>query len=377
MMMPVAVLRESALRHNVAAMQAFADAIGAHLCPHGKTSMSPELFAMQREAGAWGMTAATAHHVRVYRRCGIDRIFLANQLVAPADIDWVLAELAGDPGFDFYCLADSIRAVDLLEEAAAGHGLARPLQLLVEIGVAAGRAGARDLGAALEVARRIASAKPHLVLRGVETFEGVRQTRADARSEADGLLGLALAAAEAIASEGLVGGGLLLSMGGSAFLDLCAARVPREIGGRTVETIIRPGCYLTHDHGLYERLVRPALTGPPKLQPAMEVWGAVQSLPESGLAIVGVGKRDVSHDAGLPRPIRIHRPGGRDRPLEGLETLALWDQHASVACPRDALAVGDLVGFGISHPCATFDRWRALFTADEADRITGAVTTIF
>jgi D-serine dehydratase len=110
MMMPVAILRDEALRHNIAAMQAFADGIGARLAPHGKTSMSPELFAMQMEAGAWGLTAATAHHVRAYRRLGIPRIFLANQLVSPTDIAGILAELARDPDFDFYCLVDSPRA---------------------------------------------------------------------------------------------------------------------------------------------------------------------------------------------------------------------------------------------------------------------------
>jgi D-serine deaminase-like pyridoxal phosphate-dependent protein len=170
---------------------------------------------------------------------------------------------------------------------------------------------------------------------------------------------------------------LLLSAGGSAFLELCAAQLPSAMAGRAVEKIIRPGCYVTHDHGLYDGLVRPGMAGVPALRPAIEVWGAVQSLPEPGLAIVGIGKRDVSHDAGLPRPVRVRRRDAGEGSAAGLETIALWDQHASLACRQRALGVGDLVGFGISHPCATFDRWRVLFTADEADRISGFVTTIF
>jgi len=85
----------------------------------------------------------------------------------------------------------------------------------------------------------------------------------------------------------------------------------------------------------------------------------------------------VSHDSGLPRPIRAHRSGVGALDAGRLRVVNLWDQHASLACPDGALRLGDLVGFGISHPCATFDRWRALFTADESDRITGAVTTVF
>jgi D-serine dehydratase len=378
MMMPVAILREEALRHNIAAMQAFADGIGAHLAPHGKTSMSPELFAMQMDAGAWGLTAATAHHVRIYRRLGISRIFLANQLVAPADIAWILAELARDSEFDFYCLVDSAETVRLLADAAEAAGTPRPVQVLVETGTAGGRTGARELAAALEVARAASAASPWLSLRGVETFEGVRPTSAEARPEATEMIGLTVSAAEAIAGEGLLGEGpLILSAGGSAFLDLCGAGLPAELAGREVEKIIRPGCYVTHDHGVYQGTVRPGLQGVPNLQPALEVWAVIQSLPEPGLAIASLGKRDVSYDAGLPRPIRVHRPGEGERPATGLATVTLWDQHASLADPAGTLRVGDLIGFGISHPCSTFDRWRALFLADDPDRITGAVTTIF
>ncbi|HEX8262273.1 MAG TPA: alanine racemase, partial [Allosphingosinicella sp.] len=219
MMMPVAVLRERALRHNMAAMQAFADGTGAHLAPHGKTSMSPELFAMQMAAGAWGLTAATAHHVRVYRRFGVRRVFLANQLVAPADIAWILAEIARDRNFDFYCLVDSPESVGLLASAARAAGTPRPVQVLVETGLPGGRTGARDHSAAMKVARIVAGASPWLALRGVETYEGIRQSRDGARQEAAAMIALAVSVAEAIAGEGLLADGpLLLSAGGSAFL---------------------------------------------------------------------------------------------------------------------------------------------------------------
>ena len=383
LMMPAAILREHALRGNIGAMQAFADRIGARLCPHGKTSMSPELIALQLDAGAWGMTAATAHHVRVYRRLGVRRILLASQLAAPADIAFILDELAADPELDFYALVDSAEGVALLAEQVRGGG-GRPLQLLIEAGIADGRAGVRSADAALALARTIGEAGPALALRGVETFEGVRQQQPGARGEAAGMIELALAAAEAIARERLFAesGPVLLSAGGSAFLDLCAAKLPAEIGGQRVERVIRPGCYVTHDSGLYEQLTRPggaALPGLPDLRHALEVWGAVLSRPEPGRAIVGAGKRDLSFDAGPPVPLWTHRPGadGPPRPAQGMAVVAMWDQHVSLALADTALAVGDLVGFGISHPCATFDRWRALLLVDPDYRVTGAVTTLF
>jgi len=378
LMMPAALLRETALRHNIAAMQAFADRIGARLAPHGKTSMSPELFAMQLEAGAWAMTAATAHHVRVYRRLGIRRVFLANQLAAEADLDWIAGELARDPDFDFYCLADSSEAAMRLAAAADRAGLARPIKLLVETGFGGRRTGVRDVGEAVALAQLIAST-PSLALVGVETFEGVGQAKEDPRSEAREMIVLAAAAAEAIGAAGLFAQGpLLLSAGGSAFLDLVAAELPHQVAGRPAVRVIRPGCYVTHDHGTYRDSVRTGGTyGLPELRPALEIWGAVQSLPEAGRAIVGIGRRDVPFDSGLPRAIRVHRAGIGAIDPDGLATLRLWDQHAALAAPRGRLQVGDLVGFGISHPCGAFDRWRALFTVDDSDRVTGAVTTIF
>lgn len=372
LMMPAALIGEAALIHNIAAMQAFARESAVHLCPHGKTHMSPELIGMQLAAGAWGMTAATAHQVRIYRRLGVRRIFLANQLAGRADVDFVLAELAADPAFDFYCLVDSAQGAQLLAEAA--REAPRPLQLLIECGAAGGRAGVRGVDEAVRLARRIAAA-PSLALRGVEAFEGISQASLDARGRAAAILDAAVAAADAIAAERLFADGpALLSAGGSAFLDLCAATLPAQLGGRPVERVIRPGCYVTHDHGIYARLARA-----PELRPALEVWGVVLSLPEPGLAIVGAGKRDLSFDAGPPQPLWLHRPGEEagPRPAQGMHVDSLWDQHLSLAGATDDLAVGDLVGFGISHPCATFDRWRALLLVDARYRVTGAVTTLF
>ena len=383
LMMPVALLREAALRRNIAAMQVFADRHGARLCPHGKTSMSPELFRLQIEAGAWGLTAATAHHVRIYRRLGISRILLGNSLAGRADLEFVLGELAADPGFDFYALVDSPETIDGLAAAARQAGLRRPVQLLIECGVEGGRAGVRTSEAAIALARRIGDARPALALRGVETFEGIHQTRNDARAEASDMIDRTLIAAHDIASEGLfeATGPVLLSAGGSAFLDLCAAKLPAELGGLPVERVIRPGCYISHDHGLYARLTAtegqpPA--GLPVLQPALEIWGVVLSTPEPGLAIVGVGKRDAAHDVEPPIPLWRHRPGAAaPERLTEAKVGSLWDQHLGLEAPPGRLAVGDLVGFGISHPCATFDRWTALLLVDEGYRVTGAVTTLF
>jgi hypothetical protein len=145
LLLPAMVLRESALEHNLALMARFCREHGVSLAPHGKTTMAPELFRRQLEAGAWGITAATPSQARIFRAFGVERILLANELVEPAAIRWVAAELAADPAFDFYCLADSTATVAAMTEALAGRSDGRPIQVLVELGIEGGRTGCRTL----------------------------------------------------------------------------------------------------------------------------------------------------------------------------------------------------------------------------------------
>ena len=41
------------------------------------------------------------------------------------------------------------------------------------------------------------------------------------------------------------------------------------------------------------------------------------------------------------------------------------------------LKVGDMVGFGIGHPCTTFDKWGLLMIVDADYRVVEAVKTFF
>ena len=68
------------------------------------------------------MTAATAHHVRVYRRLQDRPDPARGARWWGADIAFVLGEIAADPDLDFYVLADSPDQVASLAEAARAAG---------------------------------------------------------------------------------------------------------------------------------------------------------------------------------------------------------------------------------------------------------------
>jgi len=381
------VLRGPALDHNQRWMGEFLRRTGTSFCPHGKTTMAPQLFHRQLADGAWGITVATAQQARVAVEVGVPRILLANELSHPGDVRWLQAALDRDPRLDAMVLVDSVAAVELLAREARGR---RPLPVLVELGWEGGRTGARTVAEALAVARA-ARAAPRVQLRGVECFEGLIQSD-DAAADAarvSALLAALWDLAAACAAEGLVEAGeLVVTAGGSAYFDLVALAAERG-GGMALPTrvVLRSGCTLTHDSGMYERAVArlearlpERWRGPRSLEPALEVWSRVVSRPEPGLALLAMGKRDVAHDVDLPRPVRWARPAeavARAAP-EGWSVFRLNDQHAYLEISADApLAPGDLVGCGISHPCTTFDRWTLLFLVDGGYAVTEAVRTFF
>jgi D-serine dehydratase len=317
---PVALLKESALQHNLAWMRDFCARHGATLAPHGKTTMSPQLFAAQLANGAWGITLASATQVQAAHRFNVRRVLLANQLVARADIEAVLALLHDDPDFECVVLADSLEGVTRLSQAATARALKRPLPVLVELGLAGKRAGCRTPEQALAVARAIAGADG-LALAGFEGYEGllVSADRQQDVQAVNALLAQLVELVKAADAEQLFGSAeILLSAGGSAYFDL-VARGFKGVDGLSlpVRPVLRSGCYLTSDHGSYQRLLaqldaREVHTD--GLRPALEVWSMVQSRPEPGLAILTMGKRDASYDETLPIPLGTHRPGSDERP---------------------------------------------------------------
>ena len=137
---PLLTLDRSAMAHNVALMRDWTAERGLELAPHGKTTMAPQLWQQLLDAGAWGITLATGWQVQLARSFGIRRILLANELVDPVTLRWIATELA-DPEFEFTCWVDSVDAVAAMRSALEPSSLARPIDVLVDVGAEGGRTG--------------------------------------------------------------------------------------------------------------------------------------------------------------------------------------------------------------------------------------------
>ncbi|MFC4275454.1 amino acid deaminase [Achromobacter aloeverae] len=382
--LPAAVLYETRVRHNLEWMQRFIHAYQVQLAPHGKTTMSPALFKRQLDGGAWGITLATAPQVNAAYRHGVRRILMANQLVGRANMALV-ADLLRDPDFVFYCIVDSAANAAALGAYFAERG--QTLRVLVELGVAGGRTGVRDDAQLDAVLAEIARWPAALALSGIEIYEGVLQDEALIRA----FLRRATGTLRRLQDDGRLaaGGSALISGAGSAWYDVVAEEFSGLDIGRPLEIVLRPGCYLTHDVGIYRGAAarinannEVARHMEPGLLPALQVWAYVQSLPEPGRAIIGLGKRDAAFDAGLPVPALHYRPGQQaPQPAnapQAWKLTAMMDQHAFMQIDDGAdIQVGDMIGFDISHPCLTFDKWKQVLLVNDDWRITEVVQTFF
>jgi len=383
--MPLMLLKRSALNHNASVFGQYLTSHNLSLAPHGKTTMSPQIFAEQLTSGAWGMTAATVQQVQVMHHYGVKRIILGNQLIGKAHLAGIAALIDADPEFEFSCFLDSAAQLDNMLVHLQVLAPKRPIKVLLEIGAKGGRTGLRTEAEALSLADKLASSDQSLVrFAGIATFEGVvpgiDKNPMLIEPFAQAIVDIARALPKSLYA-GL--DEFILSGGGSSYFDIVADRFSTLDLPLPVRVLLRSGCYITNDSGAYKKAQDEAKSDPRRswksdLQPALEAWAYVQSMPEPGLAFLSMGKRDVPYDAGLPVPFKRYRPGTGFLPVGEATIFATNDQHAYVRLGADTdWQVGDLVASGVSHPCTAFDKWRFPPVVDDDYTVIDGVLTFF
>ncbi|MFI7322605.1 amino acid deaminase [Streptomyces venezuelae] len=376
---PVLALSAERLEHNLALMETYAERHGLAFAPHGKTSMAPQLFARQLERGAWGITLAVPHQVRVARKFGVERIFLANELVDAAALRWLAGELDADSSFRFVCYVDSVRGVELMHGALSEAGASRPVDVVVELAAGDGaRTGARTEAECFDIANAVAAADT-LRLVGVAGYEG-EVPEASSETVTAWLRRLVSLLVEFDKSGRFTDlPEVVVSAGGSAWFDAVAA-VFAEIPelSRPVLKLLRSGAYVSHDDGHYKHLT-PFNRVPEEgaLEPAFRLWAQVVSRPSAEQAFTNAGKRDAAYDLDLPEA-QVVRRDGVERAATGITVTGLSDQHGWLrTSPEADLAVGDWVGMGLSHPCTAFDKWQLIPVVEGDGTVSSYIRTYF
>ena len=134
--------------------------------------------------------------------------------------------------------------------SVGGGRAVRPVDVCVEVGMAGGRTGCRSAEAVDEVAHA-AAASSRLRLIGVAGYEAA--TGSDVTGEALARIGDYLAqlreAVVRLAGE-FETDDVIVTAGGSTYFDTVADVLTGDWPeGLSVRTILRSGCYLTHDDG--------------------------------------------------------------------------------------------------------------------------------
>lgn len=376
--LPAALLKKTALENNIAWMQRYADARGVSLAPHGKTTMTPWIFQAQQQAGAWGIGVGSAWQASAAMASGVLRVLMVNQLVGKANMQVVSRLKAHYRTADFICCVDSLANARTL--SAFFSEQRQTLDVLIELGVQGGRCGCRSVEDALALAQAVAKL-PGLKLRGLELYEGVLHGD-DPQPQVEALLRQAAELACRMAP--LVEGEFVLTGAGTVWYDVVcniwlAAEKPANC-----RIVIRPGCYITHDRGIYDIAQQELVARDPiacdlggDLTSALELMAMVQSVPEADRAVVNFGKRDCAFDAGLPQPIALYRHG-EQLSTEGIASVGIMDQHCMLhLAPGSDVQVGDILVFGTSHPCLTFDKWKTLLLVDDQYNVLEELDTLF
>lgn len=354
---PLLVVRRSAVEANIATMAAYCRRHRMEFAPHAKTTMAPQLLDAQLDAGAWGLTVATPNQALILRKLGVPRVLIANEVLDRTALRWLAEQTAA--GWEVYFQVDSIAGV---RAAAGALGDTGRLRILVELGHAGGRTGCRTVEE-LEMVARAAAAVERLEVAGVTGYEGQLGDAAGV----DGFLDRLADGVRRLAAAGLLTEQPIVSAGGSAWFDRVTERLAGAGLGRL---ILRSGASVTHDDGFYREKTpfnRVPAEGP--LVAAMEMWAQIISTPEPGLALAGMGKRDAPFDEGLPIVVE---------PASGLTVTKLNDHHTYLAVGADVeVTPGDLIRFGLSHPCTAFDKWREIPVVDDDNRVVDVLHTYF
>ena len=383
--MPIMVLKQDQLNHNLKTFSDYLKRNNLYISPHGKTTMSPQLYSAQLEFGAWGITAGAINQIQVMYQYGVKKILLANQLLGKSHLKTISNYINNDKDFSFYCFVDSLDQFHNMKKNLNDTKLINPINLLPEIGAQNGRTGIRSKEIFLELVDEIVKDKSNnFRFSGIASYEGIAAVAMKGSQAVHDFCAFIEDIILNIPSSYFSHlDELIITSGGSTHFDIVGERFSKLDLSVPIKILLRSGCYITHDHGPYLEALKTAQEDKNRnwdqvLQPALEIWSYVQSIPETNLAFLTMGKRDAPYDAGLPKPLKRFRPGEGYLELGSAEIFSSNDQHSFVKlADNHGWKVGDMICSGISHPCTAFDKWKFIPVVNNKYDVIDGLLTFF
>ena len=322
---PALLVDLDVMEANIARVAAACREHGIGWRPHVKAHKTPEIAHMQLAAGAIGVTCAKLGEAEVMAAAGIRDILIANQIVGPIKIRRLMALL---DRADVIVAVDSLANIRELDAAARRSGVR--LRVVIEVDIGMGRAGVAPGADTVALARQI-DACPGLAFAGLMSWESHAMTIADPAEKeaaiADAIHRL-VRTAEDCRRIGLPVA--IVSCGGTGTFPYCTRQpgvTEVQVGGAVFSDVrYREGCHVD-------------------MPCALTILTTVTSRPTASRIVVDAGKKAMSVDTALPRPIGL-------APHEPVRCSA---EHATIELrvPADSPAVGDRLEFVVGYSDTT------------------------
>ena len=314
---PALLVDLDVMESNIAHIAQACRAHGVQWRPHFKGHKTLEIAQMQISAGAIGVTCAKLGEAEILAGNGIHDILIANQIVGAPKIRRLmrLPEAA-----DVIVAVDSVDNVRELADAAQAAN--RKLRVVIEVNVGFNRAGVAPGAPVVAMADEIAR-HPHLRLAGVMGWEAQTTAIPDPAQKEQGVAeAIALLTQSADACRAAGHDIRIVSCGGTGTLLYCV----KQPGVTEVQV---GGAVMNDAHYRWDYHI--------DLPFALTVLATVTSRPAPTRVILDAGKKSMSSDTAVPRPLGV--PGVRE--------VRLSAEHASLEleAASDWPRVGDRVEF--------------------------------
>lgn len=338
---PSLIVDRRVLTGNVDRMAQAIGELGVALRPHWKATKVVEIGRLQLDAGAVGLTAATAEEVTALLDAGVTSIFWAYPAVGPHRIS---RAVSANVAAEVIVGGDSVENFVELALAASAAGVTVPVRLAVDTGL--GRLGVHPDDAIAAI--RVVAGLSGLDFRGIYTHEGQVQGQgpdAAKRAAAAHAAGtLMVQVAEATRAEGI------------PVRDVSVGSTP---GGALTASIpgiteARPGTYVYGD----ENQAHIGTLLPENC--AAEVLARVIGIRRGETTLIDAGIKAMSSDGSMHGDGRI----GTVTSTEGAIVYTGHEEHGFVRGLVDP-AVGDLVRVRPNHACGVSNMHSRVFVIDD------------